>query len=82
MARTDLTMWVITDHPRDFPEVYVARRFSLRPGGGLAVGTTSEDVWTSPGLTPLRMVMQHIEGMSGFFSRSPEDDPVVVETWI
>jgi hypothetical protein len=28
----ELFIWTVYDHPRDFPNSYVARKFSTRPG--------------------------------------------------
>jgi hypothetical protein len=73
-----LPMWTITDSPSDFFGLYVARKHIVDRGG---VHVTDE-VWTSPSLNTLRRVMEGIEHMSGFFPRSPQDDPVIVETWM
>lgn len=71
-----LLMWTIYDHPKDFPKSFVARPFSISCGG------------------PPRPMQFHVEGTleqlrQSFeaigltcLARSPDDDPVIVETWL
>jgi hypothetical protein len=72
-----LINWVIYDHPKDFPDGFIARRWEV--GGGLREPLATEDALTGT-LANLR---------SGFWragltclTRSPEDDPKIVETWL
>jgi hypothetical protein len=71
-----LPMFVVYDHPRDYPNVYVARAhltgkgraeptpFAIMDGSLDTIQTTMEAL----GLVKL--------------DRSPQDDPVILETWI
>lgn len=72
-----LTLWTIYDHPRDFPRHYVVRGFDILPGGERA----RPIVCLYDSLTDARHDC-HAHGASGFFSPSPDDDPVILETWI
>lgn len=67
-----LSIWTIYDHPRDYPDGYVARRFELdRPTRDAIVG------WS---LRELRSLFADL-GL-GRIARHPSDDPVIVETWL
>jgi hypothetical protein len=73
-----LEMWIVYDHPPDFPDVYIARKtLTFRPPGPeqlptseAVVGKTLDEVRAKlpPGLTPLH--------------RMDGDLPVIVEVWI
>lgn len=73
-----LSMWTVYDHPRDFPNNYVARRFEIGGGG------------SGPKITTDLMVGFDLEQMRGYLRslgltvipRSEGDDPVIVECWI
>jgi hypothetical protein len=65
-------IWTVYDHPRDYPEGFIARKFlSEQPTSETITAATLDEIreamWQR-GLTPLH--------------RSPNDDPVIVETWI
>lgn len=70
----ELSQWVIYDHPADFPDSYVARRWTIGPRG---IGRT-DDIRIGT-LEQLREPLQE----AGLFmlTRSPEDDPTIVEVW-
>lgn len=73
MSTTEtLSIWTIYDHPRDFPDAYVARRFEYDRATG--------DVMLSADLGSLRDAFQ----ASGLvcITRHPTDDPVILETWL
>lgn len=69
-------MWTIYDHPRDFPGGFIARRHQVGPGRS----EPTSDVVVAEHLQDLR---EHFEeqGLS-CISRQPDDDPVIVETWL
>lgn len=70
-----LPIWVIYDHPDDFPNVYVARlHFSLPQPEPSAI------CLTCTALEPLRRFLEH----RGCFpmDRHPDDDPAILETWM
>jgi hypothetical protein len=70
-----LPMWVIYDHPTDFPDHFVARMHYSLP-----TPEPTGHVMLSPNVESLRDFF----AASGctLFTRSPEDDPVIIETWL
>ena len=67
-----LSMWVIYDHPKDYPNSYVARRWELdRP---------TTDIIVCPRLDAIRHEMQ-IRGLA-CLARNPNDDSKIVECWV
>ena len=71
-----LAMWTIYDHPSDHPTAYIARKWLV--GGGAPQPTT--DALICGNLDHLRTAMISM-GLT-CLSRSPEDDPKIVETWL
>lgn len=71
-----LPMFVVTDHPSDHPEHYVARLGVARSGGYEVTAFAILD----PRLDGLQAILEAL----GFvkLDRSPQDDPVILETWI
>jgi len=66
-----LPIWTIYDHPLDFPEFWVARKFELdKPTGEVILGNT---------LAAVRDTLP--EGLI-CVPRAPADDPVIVECWL
>jgi hypothetical protein len=73
-----LTLWVVYDHPRDFPDHVVVRRqfvmqSSTTPITSADIGGVYDD------LDQARADIPHGHFCIGRF---PDDDPVIVETWI
>lgn len=75
MKRPILPIFTIYDHPKDYPDHFVARRHDVSagkhvPGPLVAMAATLEEAraWLPPGL--------HCLG------RDRDDDPVIVESWI
>jgi len=71
-----LPMFTVTDHPSDHPEHYVARLGLARSGGYEVTAFAILDTR----LDGLRAILEAL----GFvkLDRSPQDDPVILETWI
>lgn len=72
-----ITFWVIYDHPKDFPTEFVGRRQYVDSRGQVmydnrpfARGQTIDEVRAKVPYGCWR------------FERSPEDDPVIAETWM
>ena len=65
-------LWTVYDKPKDFPGLYVARKFTL--AGPTPTTMTSED------LDALRNALARMGLVP--MARSPEDDPVIIESWI
>lgn len=71
-----LWMFVIYDHPNDYPDEFVCRRCAVANGGVLF-----EDELYARGDT-LDSVRSQIPPGEIRFGRSSDDDPVIVETWL
>lgn len=71
-----LPLFVLYCSPRDYPGLWVMRRWEIRHGGEHA----TPDVWTHPDSPePLR---EHCrERGLVCMPRQPADDPVIVEVW-
>lgn len=67
-----LDMWTIYDKPKDYPDVFVARRFIL--------DQATKDMFIGRTLDEIRQPFQ----LAGFacMKRAETDDPVIVETWL
>lgn len=72
----NLPMWTIYDHPKDYPHVFVARRWLVDAKGGRA----TDLVLIDDDLGRLRLEMER-RGLIRL-DRHPEDDPVILETWV
>ena len=72
----DLHIWTLYDGPRDFPSLFVARRFVINGNGAVP----TKDVLTSPRLAALRTQMI-AKGLT-CIHRSPRDEPQIIESWI
>jgi hypothetical protein len=71
-----LSIWVIYDHPTDFPHNFVARRHVAY---GPDAGPTA-DLMIAPDLGLIRKEMER-RGLTRLH-RFPEDDDKIVETWL
>lgn len=68
-----LSIWVVYKHPKDYPQSYVARKFEgEQPTPSIIVADDIEK---------LRDVLQFQMGLVKLMRR-PEDDPVIMETWL
>jgi len=65
-------MWIIFDHPLDFPDHFIAREFSL--------DKPTDHYRVENDLDTLRHYF--IEAGLICFERDANDDPVIVETWL
>lgn len=71
-----LRIWTIYDHPSDHPDMYVARPHDVIGGGVVEIG---EGI----GSTDLEYIRRHMRSMGlTCLARHPDDDPVIVETWL
>lgn len=71
-----LSIWTVYDHPMDFPNEFVARRFVCAGDEP----TATADVERSPMLGAIRAIMES----RGLYrvGRMPGDDPKIVEIWL
>lgn len=70
-----LSIFTVYDHPRDFPDCFVVRRFDTAlgvcaPSPYFRTGATLDEVRN---MLPPGLVMMH---------RQADDDPAIVEIWI
>jgi hypothetical protein len=71
-----LSIWVIYDHPRDYPHAFVARRhIAYGPNAG-----PTDDVVVNEKLLVVRKAMQR--RFLTCMPRFPDDDPMILETWL
>jgi hypothetical protein len=76
--RTEIEMFTVYRHPRDYPDKYVVRRWRI----GRNPGEPEADAdWFFLGDT-LDEVRAHIPGDCVMMTRHPRDEPQIVETWI
>ena len=72
-----MTVWVIYDHPKDFPNTYVVRpQFVMKDNSIMPC----KAAWTNDDLDSLRDALAD-SGLT-CLARMPGDDPKIVETWI
>lgn len=71
-----LPMWTIYDHPKDYPHVFVARRWLVDAKGA----QWTDLVLIDDDIGRLRLEMER-RGLIKL-DRHPDDDPVVLETWV
>jgi hypothetical protein len=71
LPRDGLNIWTVYDHPLDYPNSFVARRW--------AMNVPTADVIVSPSLDRVRASLP-----PGLYrmNRNPNDDPKIVEVWI
>lgn len=69
-------MWTIYDHPADYPDLFVARRWTVGADGL----TATDDLRSADHLDALRESFAD-EGLV-MIAASDVDDPCVVETWM
>lgn len=72
----DLTIWVIYDHPTDFPNHFVARLHTVNAAGPVA----ADLVLLSSDVEIIRNTLRKF-GLASM-TRSEIDDPVIVESWL
>ena len=69
------SMWVIYDHPADYPKYFVARRFEIFPGGYNA----TKDLFLAKTLDGIR---RRVPAGLVRYPPNPTDDPIIIEVWI
>jgi len=71
----EMVQYAIYENPSDFPGQFVVRKWII--SAGEAVPTNEH--WTAKTLEEAR---GHVPPWLACLTRSPEDDPVIVEVWI
>lgn len=74
--RDFLSIWTIYDHPKDYPDCFVAREYQIVDG----LTTATENFMACPTLEVLRG--HFIEIGLTCIARSADDDPAIVESWL
>jgi hypothetical protein len=74
-----LELYAIYDHPRDYPEEFVARRWRVRRGLDMALADTGPPNIRGKTLDEVR---RQLPAGLVCLDRFAEDDPVIVETWL
>lgn len=77
MADDALSIWTVYDHPRDFPNSFIARRFELGPDGE---PFATPDIVLAETLEKVRRPL--IDAGLSRLDRNALDDPAIVETWL
>lgn len=67
-----LSIWVVYDHPRDYPSNFVARRFEGEEA--------TKDIMVCPDLEVIRRQL-YLRGLVKL-GRWEGDDPAIVEVWL
>ena len=75
MSARSLPIWVVYDHPKDYPDSYVARRWETNADGARATESLVTGTLESVRETLIEM---HLTPLS----RSPADDLKIVEIWL
>jgi len=70
-------IYVVYDHPRDFPDRYVCRRQWACADGTIEC---DKEAMASTELEPIRVALRAL-GLT-CVGRHPDDDAVIVETWL
>lgn len=71
-----LNMWVVYDHPKDFPFGYMARRWEIRAGQS----EPTDETMASTMLGEIRARLEQ-KGLAKL-ARNEGDDPCILETWL
>ena len=71
-----LSIWTIYDHPLDYPQGFIARRWVIQTAGDVIA---SNDIRTADSLDEVR---QMIPAFLHRLPRQDGDDPKIVESWI
>lgn len=76
-----LSMWTVYDHPLDYPDHFVARRFEVgQPTEGDNGVIRTNDTIKSPYLQDVRTVLA--EAGLACLPRSDGDEPQIIEVWL
>lgn len=72
-------VYAIYDHPRDYPDEFVARRWRIRRGLDMALADLGPPNIRGETLNEVR---RQLPAGLVRLGRLPDDDPVIVETWL
>jgi hypothetical protein len=72
-----LSMYVVYDHPKDYPEWFVCRRWDVVEGGS----TATDDFTMSMDYESIKTRMEAM-GLTKLYRCPTEDDPSIMEVWL
>ena len=72
-----LEIWTVYDHPDDFPDLFVARKYEIERGGK---PVATDAVMKATSLKDLRMILETWQLVP--VPRQENDDPKIVESWM
>jgi hypothetical protein len=75
-ADDGLSMWVVYAHPLDYPDSFVARRWTV----GRGAGAPTDEVIVAETLPKIRLALMR-RGLTPI-ARNAEDERQIVETWL
>jgi hypothetical protein len=75
-------MWIVFEHPPDFPTCYAAKLFHITREGDTIPTQSPAEFITAPYLTELRERLMTQKGMTQRLGRHPDDLPGVIESWL
>jgi hypothetical protein len=78
VKRDMVSGWTVYDHPKDYPNTFVARFFVCRHGDPEPLPTDNHIV--SPTLEDIRTIMRSAGLVP--IRRLDDDDPKIVEVWL
>lgn len=73
---SDLPLWVVYDHPKDFPDQYVARQHVV----GIAGQQPTDRTMAHADIESIRTALRNLGLVR--LNRHPTDDPVILEVWL
>ena len=73
-----MDQWVVYDHPTDYPDEYIARRWEINKDGI----TATDEVIASRELKYVREIIHLRMPGAVRLDRFPMDDPKILEVWI
>jgi hypothetical protein len=73
-----MIVWAVYDHPRGFPDVFVAQKWEVTPQGS----EKTDIIKTDPDLDNLRRRLIDEEFCGGCLPARPDDDPEAIELWL
>lgn len=72
MTTKTIEIWTMYDHPADYPNSFIARKFiNAQPTNEVIVGQSVKEIRDILATKDLR-----------HFGRSPDDDSIIIENWI
>jgi hypothetical protein len=71
-------IYVIYDHPSDYPDNFVVRRWTIQPGTFFP----TDELWRHDSIEAARSQARRFSQHDSRIGRLQKDDPTIIETWI